>query len=96
MPTELKEYCLVHFDRETGEILKAMEALGKALLNAWAIQNITKNTDIIVFDKENGDVDRYYEGNGVFPDITKYPEAGNIEDYAPGLLEYMQNESEVD
>lgn len=81
----MKTYYLVNFNRKSGKINISLEGIGKGLLNLWALQNTTPATDTIVFEKESGIVDKYYTGTkDGFPEIEK--DAGNIEDYCPGML----------
>ena len=84
MENTLKTYFLVRFNRNSGKIDTSLEGLGKAMLNLWALQNTTKSKDTIVFEKETGEIDCYYTGTGDFPELDK--DAGNIEDYCPGML----------
>lgn len=92
---ELKTCYLVRFNRKTGKIDTTMQALGKALLQMWALQNTTAKTkDTIIFD-EDGEVITYYEGTGDFPDITKYGEGTAegihfIDEFCEGLLEAVK------
>lgn len=90
----MKRYYLVRFSKKTGKIDTSMSALGKALLQLWALQNTTTKTkDTIIFD-EDGWVSSYYEGNGDFPNITKYKDDDRLEhidDYCKGLLEEVKS-----
>ena len=84
------EYVLVRFSKKTGRIDTTFTALGKGMLNMWALQNTTKTKDTIVFERVTGIIDRYYEGTGDFPKVIK--DAGNIQDYCEGLLEEINKE----
>ena len=66
----------------------SLEGKGKAMLNPWALQNITSKTkDTIIFEKGTGNIIAYYyEGIRNFPNVLK-EDLGNIEDYCPGFLE---------
>lgn len=87
--SELRKYFLVRFSKKTGKIDTSLEGIGKGMLKLWALQNTTKTKDTIVFDKETGEIEAYYEGTGDFPKITK---GGNIEDYCIGLLEAINEQ----
>lgn len=82
----MEEYYLVRFSKKTGKIDTTMSGVSKGMLGMWALQNTTKTKDTIVFNATTGEIDKYYEGTGDFPKITK---GGNIDDYCIGLLEAL-------
>ena len=81
----MKTFYLVRFNRKSGKIDRTMSALGKGLLQLWALQNTTKTKDTIVFD-EDGIVAMYVGGTGDFPKVTK-DSGEHIDIYCKGLLE---------
>ena len=93
--TELKTCYLVRFNRKSGKIDTTMSALGKGLLQLWALQNTkAKTKDTIIFD-EDGEVLTYYEGTGDFPEVTRYGENTEegihfIDEFCEGLLEAVK------
>ena len=82
----MEKFMLVEFTRKTGKITKTLEGYGQALLKLYALQNLTKTRDAILFNKETGEVITYFEGNGSFPKVID-GNGENIEDYCEGLLE---------
>lgn len=87
-------FVLVKFSRKTGKIDLTMEGMWTALLRLWAIQNITKTEDVIIFDQETGEIAYYIEGGENFPKITESDDLDftNIEDYCPGMLAAVSEE----
>ena len=81
----MKTFYLVRFARRSGKIDTTMSALGKGLLQLWALQNTTKSKDTIIFD-EDGIVAMYVEGTADFPKVTK-DSGEHIDTYCKGLLE---------
>ena len=88
---DLKTYCLVKFLRKSGKIKTTLEGLGSGMLRLWALQNTTKTTDTIIFEKDTGKVCWYYEGTNGFPKIDD-TDLGHIDDYCPGMLAVVQSE----
>lgn len=93
---ELKKNYCVMFNRRTGKIDKTLSGLGNAMLRIWALQNITKSKDVIIFD-EDGVVHFYFEGTEDFPNVTKYGEDTEegihyVDEFCEGLLEALNEE----
>ena len=84
----LKTFYLVRFSKKSGKIDRTMSALGKGLLQLWALQNTTKSKDTIVFD-EDGIVAMYVEGTADFPKVTKNS-GEHVDTYCNGLLEAVK------
>lgn len=82
---DLKKTYLVRFSKKTGKIDTTLEALGKGMLQLWALQNTTKTKNTIVFD-EDGIVQMFCEGTENFPKVTKNS-GEHIDTYCKGLLE---------
>ena len=91
--TDLKTYYLVRFNRRTGKIDKTMSALGKGLIQYWALMNTQKKSqDTVIFD-EDGWIVAYYTGTGDFPEVQKFGEneGDHIDSLCEGLLEAVKN-----
>ena len=79
-------YCLIKFHRGTGKISLSLEGEGSELLCKWASKNTPKTKDIVIFKKETGLVEWYYEGSEKGP-MVYFEKLGHINDYCPGLWE---------
>ena len=97
MKTEvsLKHHILVRFGKKSGKINKVLEGNGCAMLKLWALQNCTKSSNIVIFEKESGNIIYCCEGNGIGHTPTVIEDKGqfsNIEELAPGLLAVVNTE----
>lgn len=94
----MKTYVCVKFNQRTGKIAQMIEGemLGSMLF--WAMQNVEgkKIIDCIIFEKDTGKVERYFEATGEFPRVFYSDDPAlygkNIDDYCPGLLEAVQED----
>lgn len=93
MSNNLETYVLVRFSKRTGKIDTTLEAMGRALLEMWALQkrNTTKTKCSVIFNKTSGDIVYYVEGSDNFPKVRNKENLGNIEDFCPGLLAAVQD-----
>ena len=72
---ELRYYGLIRFNKKTGEIDTTMTALGRGMIQLWAVQN-TPDTDasVIVDIAERKVFSEYIGTADGFPEIRKDPE----------------------
>lgn len=89
-----EKYFLAKFHRERGEIDTILEGNGSGMLKMWTIQNLPEpDMDCMIFKSEDGEVIYYAEGTGGFPHIMT-EDLGNVNDYAEGLLDALNEEEE--
>ena len=70
--SELHYYGLVCFSTKTGEIDTTMTALGRGLIQYWALQNTTKGKACVIVDIDERKVFSEYIGTvDGFPEIHK-------------------------
>lgn len=81
-------YYLCQFKESSGEITTTLSGYGKGMLQMWAIQNVKKGYDTIVFNAITGLVTLYVDGNG---DITK-DDGSHIDDYCDGMLDAIADD----
>ena len=75
MSNALHNYGLVRFTKRTGKIDTTMTAVGKGLIQLWALQNTTKTKASVIIDLTERTVYAEYEGMpSGFPDVRKDPE----------------------
>jgi hypothetical protein len=69
---ELKNYVLIKFDGR-GKAIKCMEALGKGLLQMWALQNTNGKSMTIIKEKDTDTIVMIVIGQGKnnFPKVIK-------------------------
>lgn len=73
---ELKEYVLVRASKKTGKVDKQLEALGKAMLALWALQNTPKSKMCVIAEKDSGLIlEKYIGTESGFPKVMKHLEA---------------------
>ena len=73
---ELKEYVLVRASKKTGKVDMNLEAIGKAMLSLWALQNTPKNMMCVIAEKESGLIlEKYIGTEDGFPKVMKHLEA---------------------
>ena len=85
---------LVRFSKKTGKIDTTLTATGYAMLNLWGLQNTTKGKESIVFSRDNGLMISHYIGrtDGDMPEVEWCEDYENIEEYAEGILESINEE----
>jgi len=72
---ELHNYGLIRFSKKTGKIDTTMTALGKGLIQLWALQNTTKTKACVIVDIDDRKVISEYVGTADgFPEVRKNPE----------------------
>ena len=77
--TELHHYGLVRFSKKTGKIDTTMTALGKGLIQLWALQNTTKSKATVIVDIDERKISSEYFGTADgFPEIHKTEEEFKI------------------
>lgn len=73
--SELHHFGLVRFSKKTGKIDTTMTALGKGLIQGWALMNTTKTKACTIVDIEERKVVAEYVGTeDGFPEIHKCEE----------------------
>lgn len=71
----LNNYGLVRFSKKTGKIDTTMTAIGKGLLQLWALQNTTKTKATVIIDIDERKISSEYIGTeDGFPEIHKTEE----------------------
>ena len=72
---EIHTYGLVRFSKKTGKIDTTMTAMGKGLIQLWALQNTTKTKACVVVDvNERRPIVEYVGTADGFPIIRKDPD----------------------
>lgn len=73
--SDLHNYGLIRFSKKTGKIDTTMTALGKGLIQLWALQNTTRSKACVVVNIDERKVDSEYVGTECgFPEIRKDPD----------------------
>lgn len=73
--SELHNYGLVRFSKKTGKTDTTMTAIGKGLIQLWALQNTTKTKACVIVDIDERKVISEYVGTAEgFPKVRKNPE----------------------
>ena len=80
MSNKLSLHVLFRFSQKTGKIDTTMTALGKGMLEMWALNNTTKTKGCIVVERDSGEVVFTTQGTADFPKVKK-GNLGNIEDF---------------
>ena len=71
---ELHNYGLVRFSKKTGKIDTTMTALGRGVIQLWALQNTTKTKATVIVDIDERTVFSEYSGTADgFPEVRKDP-----------------------
>lgn len=71
---KLHHYGLVRFSKKTGKIDKTLTALGKGMIQLWALQNTTKTKACVLVDIDDRVVISEFCGTADgFPNIRKDP-----------------------
>lgn len=69
---ELHNYGLVRFSKKTGKIDTTMTALGRGMIQLWALQNTTKTKATVIVDIDERTVFSEYIGTADgFPEVRK-------------------------
>ena len=72
--SELHNYGLIRFSKKTGKIDTTMTALGRGVIQLWALQNTTKTKASVIVDIDEGVVFAEYVGTADgFPEVRKDP-----------------------
>ena len=72
---ELRYYGLIRFSKKTGEIDTTMTALGRGVIQLWALQNTTRTKATVIVDIDERKVFSEYIGTeDGFPEVRKDPE----------------------
>ena len=78
--TDLHNYGLIRFSKKTGKIDTTMTALGRGMIQLWALQNTTKTKATVIVDIDEREVFAEYVGTADgFPEIRKDPETFEYE-----------------
>lgn len=76
MKDTLHNYGLVRFSKKTGKIDTTMTAIGKGLIQLWALQNTTKTKACVIIDLTDRAIYAEYIGSaGGFPEVRKGEQA---------------------
>lgn len=86
---DLGPYILILFTRNTGKIIRTLEADSKEDLIFWGKGHTSKTRDCMVFHKKSGDVLSYFEGH-TQKETTEG--LGNVEKYCRGLLKAVNED----
>lgn len=72
--SELHNYGLIRFSKKTGNIDTTMTALGRGVIQLWALQNTTKTKASVIVDIDERKVFAEYIGTADgFPEVRKDP-----------------------
>lgn len=72
----LHNFGLVRFSKKTGKIDTTMTALGKGMIQLWALQNTTKTKACVIVDiNERKIIGEYVGTTDGFPEVRKNPDA---------------------
>lgn len=73
--SELHNYGLIRFSKKTGKIDTTMTAIGRGMIQLWALQNTTKTKASVIVDIDERKVFSQYVGTADgFPKVNKDPE----------------------
>lgn len=73
--SELHNYGLIRFSKKTGKVDTTMTALGKGLIQLWALQNTPKTKACVIVDIDESKVIAEYVGTADgFPIVRKDPD----------------------
>ena len=69
---DLHNYGLIRFSKKTGKIDTTMTAIGRGMIQLWALQNTTKTKACVIVDIDERQVFAEYFGTADgFPEIRK-------------------------
>lgn len=72
---DLHNYGLVRFSKKTGKIDTTMTAIGRGMIQMWALQNTTKSKACVIVDIDERAVFAEYIGTADgFPEVRKKSE----------------------
>lgn len=72
--SDLHNYGLVRFSKKTGKIDTTMTAIGRGVIQLWALQNTTKSKACVIVDIDERRIFSEYIGTeDGFPEIHKEP-----------------------
>lgn len=72
--SDLHNYGLVRFSKKTGKIDTTMTAIGRGMIQLWALQNTTKTKATVIVDIDERTVFSEYIGTADgFPEVRKNP-----------------------
>lgn len=78
--SKLHNYGLIRFSKKTGKIDTTMTALGRGMIQLWALQNTTKTKATVIVDIDEREVIAEYIGTeDGFPEVRKNPESFEYE-----------------
>lgn len=84
--TDLEVHVLFRASKKTGKIDTTVTALGKAMLDAWALQNTTSSKMCLVFNRRTGELVYHTEGTkDGFLMVHKYTSVPTCEDFGISL-----------
>jgi len=73
--SDLHNYGLIRFSKKTGKIDTTMTALGKGMIQLWALQNTTKTKACVIVDiGERRTIAEYIGTEDGFPEVRKDPD----------------------
>ncbi len=71
----LHKYGLIRFSKKTGKIDTTMTAIGRGLIQMWALNNTPQTKACVIVDLDTREVFAEYDGApGGFPEIRKSPD----------------------
>lgn len=92
--SELHNYGLVRFSKKTGKIDMSMTAIGKGMIQAWALQNTPKTKACVIVDIDERKVVCEFIGTADgFPEIRREAEAFEF-DIPDALFDIFKEESD--
>lgn len=72
---KMHNYGLARFDKESGKINTSMTAIGRGVIQLWALQNTRENEACVIVDVDERMVFAEYVGaDDGLPDVRKNPE----------------------
>ena len=72
--SDLHNYGLIRFSKKTGKIDTTMTAIGRGMIQLWALQNTTKTKATVIVDIDERQVFAEYVGTeDGFPEVRKDP-----------------------
>lgn len=72
--SDLHNYGLIRFSKKTGKIDTTMTAIGRGMIQLWALQNTTKTKATVIVDIDEREVFSEYVGTADgFPEVRKDP-----------------------
>ena len=84
--TDLEVHVLFRCSKKTGKVDTTATALGKAMLDAWALQNTPSSKMCLVFNRRTGELVYHTEGTkDGFPQVRKYTTVPTCEDFGISL-----------